>query len=102
MTSVVIRSERLSRFQRLNGTLQCQTSGQIQELFAAPFALLDQGMGVNMAMSTPGSPAVIGLTRLYCNQGEIFLLIDVASEEASRRAEELVNDGWEIEAEIPI
>ena len=50
----------------------------------------------------PGAPAVIGLTRLYCNQGERFLLIDVASEEASKRAEELLNDGWEIEAEIPV
>ena len=50
----------------------------------------------------PGAPAVIGLTRLYCNQGERFLLIDVASEEASKRAEELLNDGWEIEAAIPI
>ena len=35
-------------------------------------------------------------------QGERFLLIDVASEEASKRAEELLNDGWEIEAAIPI
>ena len=50
----------------------------------------------------PGPPAVIGLTRLYCNQGERFLLIDVASEEASKRAEELLNDGWEIEAAIPV
>ena len=49
-----------------------------------------------------GIPAVIGLTRLYCNQGERFLLIDVASEDASKRAEELVKDGWEIEAEIPV
>ena len=45
---------------------------------------------------------MIGLTRLYCNQGERFLLIDVASEEAPKLAEELVNDDWEIEAEIPI
>jgi hypothetical protein len=45
---------------------------------------------------------VIGLTRLYCNQGERFLLIDVASEEAPKRAEELLNEGWEIEAAIPV
>jgi len=45
---------------------------------------------------------VIGLTRLYCNQGERFLLIDVSSEEAPTRAEELLNDGWEIEAAIPV
>ena len=50
----------------------------------------------------PGAPAVIGLTRLYCNQGERFLLIDVASEEAPKRAEELLKDGWEIEAAIPV
>jgi hypothetical protein len=45
---------------------------------------------------------VIGVTRLYCHQGERFLLIDVASEDASKTSEELANDGWEIEAEIPI
>ena len=45
---------------------------------------------------------MIGFTRLYCNQGERFLLIDVASEDASKRVEELVKDGWEIEAEIPV
>ena len=64
--------------------------------------MLDQHSRVNMALSTLGSPAVIGLTRLYCNQEERFLLIDVASEEASKRAEELLNDGWEIEAAIPV
>ena len=50
----------------------------------------------------PGDPAVIGLTRLYCNQGERFLLIDVASEDASQRSEELASEGWEIEAAIPV
>ena len=50
----------------------------------------------------PGAPAVIGLTRLYCNQEEEFLLIDIATEDACRRAEELANDGWEIEAAIPV
>ena len=45
---------------------------------------------------------MIGLTRLYCNQGERFLLIDVDSEEAPKWAEELRNDGWEIEAAIPV
>ena len=44
---------------------------------------------------------MIGLTRLYCNRERDFL-IDVDSEEASKRAEELLNDGWEIEAAIPI
>ena len=45
---------------------------------------------------------MIGLTRLYCNQGEEFLLIDIATEDASKRGEELANDGWEIEAAIPV
>ena len=45
---------------------------------------------------------MIGLTRLYCNQGETFLLIDVSSEDASKTSEELANEGWEIEAEIPV
>ena len=48
------------------------------------------------------APTVIGLTRIYCNQGELFLLVDIASEEASIAAEELVKEGWEIEAEIPV
>ena len=64
--------------------------------------MLDQRERFNMALSTLGPPAVIGLTRLYCNQGERFLLIDVASEEAPKRAEELLNEGWEIEAAIPV
>ena len=64
--------------------------------------MLDQRSRVNMALSPPGSPAVIGLTRLYCLQGARFLLIDVASEEAPKPAEELLNEGWEIEAAIPV
>ena len=49
-----------------------------------------------------GIPAVIGLTRIYCNQGEEFLLVDVPSQDASNVAEELSREGWEIEAEIPV
>ncbi|QNI97116.1 hypothetical protein SynRS9902_01223 [Synechococcus sp. RS9902] len=45
---------------------------------------------------------MIGLTRLYCDQGERFLLIDVASEEDSKRAEELLNNRWEIKEDIPV
>ena len=45
---------------------------------------------------------MIGLTRIYCNQGEKFLLIDVVSEDAPETSEELANEGWEIEAEIPV
>ena len=59
-------------------------------------------VGEHGTVDTREPPAVIGLTRLYCNQGERFLLIDVAPEDASQRAEELVDDGWEIEAEIPV
>ena len=65
-------------------------------------ACLLMGRGATCRCRHLGAPAVIGLTRLYCNQGERFLLVDVASEDASKRAEELANDGWEIEAEIPI
>ena len=50
----------------------------------------------------PGAPAVIGLTRIYCNQQEEFLLVDVASKDASQTANELIEQGWEIEAEIPV
>ena len=56
MSSVVIRSEQLHRFQRLSDPWQRQTSGQNQELFAGASSLLDQRSRVNMALSTPGSP----------------------------------------------
>ena len=45
---------------------------------------------------------MIGLTRFYCNQGEVFLLVDVVSEDATKMSEELAKEGWEIEAEIPV
>ena len=56
VSSVVIRSEQLHRFQRLCDPWQRQTSGQNQELFAGASSLLDQRSRVNMALSTPGSP----------------------------------------------
>ena len=59
------------RFQRLSDPWQRPTSGQNLSCFGAS-SLLDQRSRVNMALSAPGSPAVIGLTRLYCNQGEDF------------------------------
>ena len=58
--------------------------------------------GATLSCRHPGAPAVIGLTRIYCNQGESFLLVDIATEDASTTAEELVKEGWEIEAEIPV
>jgi hypothetical protein len=45
---------------------------------------------------------VIGLTRIYCNQHDEFLLVDVVSQNASQVANELIEEGWEIEAEIPV
>ena len=45
---------------------------------------------------------MIGLTRIYCNHQEEFLLVDIASENASQVANELMEEGWEIEAEIPV
>ena len=56
MSSVVIPSEQLERFQRLNDRWQRQTSGQNQELFEGPSSLLDQRKPVKMPLSTPGSP----------------------------------------------
>ena len=45
---------------------------------------------------------MIGLTRIYCNQQEEFLLVDVASKDATQVAKELLEEGWDIEAEIPV
>ena len=45
---------------------------------------------------------MIGLTRIYCNQQEEFLLVDVVSQDATQVAKELLEEGWDIEAEIPI
>ncbi len=45
---------------------------------------------------------MIGLTRIYCNQQEEFLLVDVASKDATQVAIELLEEGWDIEAEIPV
>ena len=50
----------------------------------------------------PGAPAVIGLTRLYCNQDDEFLLVHVPAQEAAQAADELTEEGWDIEAEIPL
>ena len=33
--------------------------------------------------------AVIGLTRIYCNQSDEFCLVDVSSQDAPRRVEQL-------------
>ena len=46
--------------------------------------------------------AVIGLTRIYCNQSDEFYLVDVSSQDAPTRVEQLREQGWDIEAEIPV
>jgi len=55
-----------------------------------------------MTRCHPGAPAVIGFTRIYCHQGKEFLLVEVPSQEAAHQIEELTDQGWEIEAEIPV
>ena len=64
--------------------------------------LLDSLDRANMGCRHPGAPAVIGLTRIYCNQAEEFLLVDVDTPEAAQVADRLKEEGWEIEAEIPV
>ena len=44
--------------------------------------------------------ALIGLTRIYCNQSDEFCLVDESSQDAPRRVEQLREQGWDIEAEI--
>ena len=53
-----------------------------------------------MANGAQEHPAVIGLTRIYCHQHNEFRLVDVASQESNDAAEQLREDGWDIEAEI--
>ena len=55
-----------------------------------------------MATCHPGAPAVIGQTRIYCQQGKEFLLVEVPSQDAALQIRELTDQGWEIEAEIPV
>ena len=62
---------------------------------------LDTKLGL-MAVCHPGVPAVIGQTRIYCHQGKDFLLVEVPSQEAPSQIQELTDQGWEIEAEIPV
>ena len=55
-----------------------------------------------VALSPRGVPAVIGQTRIYCHQGKEFLLVEVPSKDAPLQIKELTDQGWEIEAEIPV
>ena len=49
-----------------------------------------------------GAPAVIGLIRIYCQREDSFVLVDVAAKDASQTIDQLKNEGWDIEAEIPV
>tara|TARA_B100001093_G_C26688107_1_gene953570 strand:+ start:753 stop:947 length:195 start_codon:yes stop_codon:yes gene_type:complete len=55
-----------------------------------------------IAKCHPGDPAVIGQTRIYCQQEKEFLLVEVPSQEAPLQIKELTDQGWEVEAEIPL
>ena len=55
-----------------------------------------------MTERRPGGPAVIGLTRIYCHNRNDFRLVDVDTPEAKEAADQLREDGWEVEAEIPV
>ena len=45
---------------------------------------------------------MIGLTRIYCYQGDEFQLVDVPTQDATNEVSELKNEGWEVEAAIPV
>ena len=92
MSSVVIRSEQLHRFQRQRDPWQRPRSIEIQELHADASSLLDLQIRVNMELSTPGNPCRDRINQAVLHQGESFLLIYVASEQASKRAVELVSE----------
>ena len=73
---------------------------QIAKLHSAPlYRNKEPGL---MAVCHPGAPAVIGQTRIYCQQGKEFLLVEVPSQDAALQIRELTDQGWEIEAEIPV
>ena len=59
-------------------------------------------LNIDRLKRRPGAPAVIGLTRLYCHNRNDFRLVDVDTPEAAEAADKLREDGWEIEAEIPV
>ena len=46
--------------------------------------------------------AVIGQTRLHCSKGEGFRLVEVPTEQASNEAKRLNNQGWRVDAAIPV
>ena len=46
--------------------------------------------------------AVIGQTRLYCSKGDGFRLVEVPTEQASNEAKRLNNQGWRVDAAIPV
>lgn len=46
--------------------------------------------------------AVIGQTRLYCTKGDGFRLVEVPTEQASDETRRLKEQGWAVEAAIPV
>ena len=60
------------------------------------------GLKVELTMQRPGATIVIGLTRIYCQNRNDFRLVDVETPNAPKVAEQLREDGWEVEAEIPV
>ena len=73
---------------------------QIAKLHSAPLCR-NKEPGL-MAVCHPGAPAVIGQIRIYCHQNKEFLLVEVSSRDALQRIKELKDQGWDIEAEIPV
>ena len=45
---------------------------------------------------------MIGLTRIYCQRGIKFRLVEVPTKDADCETKKLEGEGWEIEAEIPV
>ena len=60
------------------------------------------GLKIELTIQRPGVTIVIGLTRIYCHKRNDFRLVDVETPNAPRVAEQLRDDGWEVEAEIPV
>ena len=45
---------------------------------------------------------MIGVVRFYCYRSEEFLLVDALEDEAEDESSALTQEGWDIEATIPI
>mgnify|MGYP001278771003 CR=1 FL=1 len=63
---------------------------------------LRKGMRQIGCVPTWRGKAVIGQTRLYCSKGEGFRLVEVPTEQAANEAKRLNNQGWRVDAAIPV